>query len=209
MTQLYTGLELGEAKKQYKKMIKVMILVSVAWLLLFAGIFVLRQLREYGDSDFLHKFFATLVSIVYGCFMLFYIQLPLRRCRGFLKLYTVLSTSIKKTSEAVFLGMDVELSEKYGVDFHELLFFEGVNHKGREIISRALVDDEVDISEIEIGDKVKFESCGNVITAYEVTQKEAVDGDQIDVMMKRLAEHVGMDNVIIVDAPKRKRRRKR
>ena len=208
MTELYTGSELSEAKKQYKKMKTVMILVSVAWFLVFVGIFILRQLRAYGDSDFLHKFFAILVSIVYGCFMLFYIQLPLRRCKGFLKLYTVLSTSIKKTTEAVFLGMDTELTEKYGVDFHELLFFEGVNHKGREIISRALVDDEVDISEMEIGDKVNYEACGNVICAYEVVQKGALDGDQIDVMMKRLAEHVGMDNVIIVDAPKRKRKRR-
>lgn len=209
MTELYTGLELAEAKKQYKKMKTVMILVSIAWFLVFAGIFVLRQLLPYGESDFLHKFFAILVSIVYGCFMLFYIQLPLRRCKGFLKLYTVLSTSIKKTTEAVFLGMDMELTEKYGVDFHELLFLEGVNHKGREIISRALVDDEVDISEIEIGDKVSYQSCGNVICAYEIVQKEAVDGDQIDVMMKRLAEHVGMDNVIIVDAPKRKSKLRR
>lgn len=207
MTELYTGLELAEAKKQYKKMKTVLIVVSIVWLLVFAGIFVLRQLRPYGDSDFWHKFFATLISIVYGCFMLFYIQLPLRRCRGFLKLYTVLSTSLKKTSESVFLGMDVELTEKYGVDFHELLFFEGVNHKGREIIGRILVDDEVDISEIEIGDKVKYQSCGNVITAYEIIQKEAVDEAQIEVMMKRLSEHVGMDNVIIVDAPKRKKRK--
>ena len=207
MTELYTGLELAEAKKQYKKMKTVLIVVSIVWLLAFTGIFVLRQLRPYGDSDFWHKFFATLISIVYGCFMLFYIQLPLRRCRGFLKLYTVLSTSLKKTSESVFLGMDVELTEKYGVDFHELLFFEGVNHKGREIIGRILVDDEVDISEIEIGDKVKYQSCGNVITAYEIIQKEAVDEAQIEVMMKRLSEHVGMDNVIIVDAPKRKKRK--
>ena len=207
MTELYTGRELAEAKKKYNQMITVMIVVSVVWLLAFAGIFILRQLRPYGDSDFLHKFFAILISIVYGCFMLFYIQLPFRRCKGFLKLYTVLSTSLKRTSEAVFLGMDVEISEKYGVDFHELLFFEGVNHKGREIIGRALVDDEIDISEIEIGDRVRYQSCGNVICAYEIIEKEAVDDAQIDVMMKRLAEHVGMDNVIIVDAPKKKRRK--
>lgn len=209
MTQLYTGLELSEAKAKYKQMKKVMILVSIAWFLAFAGIFVWRMFRPYGTSELPQQILATIVSIVYGCFMLFYIQLPLRRCKGFLKLYTVLSTSIKKTTEAVFFGMDMELTEKYGVDFHELLFFEGVNHKGREIISRALVDDEVDISEMEIGDRIRYESCGNVISAYEIIQKEAVDGDQIDVMMKRLAEHVGMDNVMIVDTPKRKKRRRK
>lgn len=208
MIQLYRGNELGEAKAQYKKMKITMIVVSIVWLLIFSGIFVLRQLRTYGTSDTLHQVLATIVTIAYACFMLFYIQLPLRRCRGFLKLYTVLSTALKNTTEAVFLGMDVEKSEKYGVDFHELLFLEGVNHKGREIISRALVDEEVDISEMEIGDKVRYEHSGSVITAYEVVQKDAVDGEQIEVIMKRLAEHVGMDNVIIVDAPKRRRRKK-
>lgn len=209
MIELYTGLELDEAKKQCKKMKKVMIIVSIAWLLVFAGIFVLRQIKPYGESDALYKAFAVIVTIVYACFMLFYIQLPFRRCRGFLKLYTVLSTSIKKTTESVFLGMDVELTEKYGVDFHELLFYDGVNEKGREIITRALVDEEVDISEMEIGDKVRFDSCGNVISAYEVVEKQALDGDKIEVMMTRLATHVGMDNVIIVDAPKKRRKRRK
>ena len=120
-----------------------------------------------------------------------------------------MSTAIKTTIEAVFLGMDVELSEKYGVDFHELLFLEGVNHKGREIISRALVDEEVDISEMKIGDKVRYEHCGSVITAYEVIQEDAVTAEQIDVIMTRLAEHVGMDVVMIVEDKKRRRRRKK
>ena len=34
-------------------------------------------------------------------------------------------------------------------------------------------------------------------------------GDKIEVMMTRLATHVGMDNVIIVDAPKKRRKRRK
>ncbi len=207
MINLYENDELFEAEKKLRFYNGLIAIIVVVWAILFATIFILYRNVEWKTSTSLHRVLAILITILASSSLLFIINLPRRMCKGYIQVYKMTINGDPKPVDAVFLGVEEETSKHYEIDFYEALFYEGVNEKGREKIGRVLIDAEKDVSDLEIGDKIKYCACGNVLSAYEILQKQSVSQDEIDVLIKRMEEHIGMDVVLFGD--KKKKRKKR
>ena len=207
MINLYENDELFEAEKKLRFYNGLIAIIVVVWAILFATIFILYRNVEWKTSTSLHRALAILITILASSSLLFIINLPRRMCKGYIQVYKMTINGDPKPVDAVFLGVEEETSKHYEIDFYEALFYEGVNEKGREKIGRVLIDAEKDVSDLEIGDKIKYCACGNVLSAYEILQKQSVSQDEIDVLIKRMEEHIGMDVVLFGD--KKKKRKKR
>lgn len=206
MTELYEARELIDARKKVKFYNYLVVGIVVLWLFVNAVIFVLRQNLPWGESDTLYRMLAIFTTAISACSVFFIISLPRRMAKGYVRVYSMILNGDPTPVEGVFLGQDEEVTQRYGVDFHELIFFDGVNEKGREMISRILVDAEKDISDMQIGDKIRYCTLGTVLSCFEVLEKESISQDDIDVLIKRMGEHIGMDNVIFGEEKKKKRR---
>ncbi|MBQ2714072.1 MAG: hypothetical protein IJF76_00375 [Clostridia bacterium] len=208
MINLYEARELENAQKKlniYNWIIGVIVFV---WLALNVLFFILKQSLEWGESDLLYRALAILSTCVCACVVFFIIALPRRMCKGYKRVYEMVLHGDPKPVESIFFGQDNELTQRYGVDFYELLFYDGVNQKGREVVSRVVVDAEKDISDVEIGDKVRFCTCGTVLASYEIVEKGAMKQEDIDVIFKRMEEHIGMDVVLYGENKKKGRLRR-
>ncbi len=200
MIELYTGNELNQALSKYKKFKWIIGIVTALWVISMAGIIIWRYNMPYDPrgNDFIHNVLAVLITIAYFWFMIYFIGLPLRMCKGYVKLYSAVNRGENRPIEAIFLGMDEEKTTIDGVDFYGLLFYEGLNKKGRDIIGRAYLDKEKEI-EMEIGDKVLYCQKGGTLSGYEIVKKDAASTEDIESMLESLKEHVDMDLVMVVD----------
>lgn len=208
MRNLYKGHELAEATKKLRFYNILIGIIVAVWLALNVTFFIIKQNLPWEESDLLYRFLAILSSCICACGLLFVIMLPRRMCKGYVKVYSMVLQGEPQPTEAVFLGMDTETTLHYDVDFYEVLFYEGVSEKGREIIGRAIIDAEKDVSDLEIGDKVKYCTCGGIVCSYEIVKKQEMQDNEIDVLMNRMEEHIGMDRVLFGDTPKKKRKTK-
>lgn len=207
MINLYENNELFKAEKKLRFYNGLIAVIVVVWAILFGLIFILSRNVEWGTSTFTHRVLAIIITILASSSLLFIINLPRRMCKGYIKVYKMTLTGDPKPIDAVFLGVEMETSKHYEIDFYEALFYEGVNEKGRELIGRVLIDAEKDVSDLEIGDKVKYCTCGGILSAYKILQKQTLSQDEIDVLINRMEDHIGMDVVLFGD--KKKKRKKR
>ncbi len=200
MIQLYSCDEYEKAKEKYKRFKWVIAIVTFLWVALFALILVWRRAMPYDPkgNDSIHRVLAVVITVAYLWFMTFFIGLPFRMCRGYLKLYASVTRGEDKPITAIFMGMDEAKTTIDGVDLNGLLFYEGLNKKGRDIIGKAYLDSEKEI-DMEIGDKVLYCQKGGVLSGYEVIQKNSASLEDIESMLDSMKEHVDMDVVMIVD----------
>ena len=207
MTNLYESEELVNAQKKLKFFNRLIFIIIAVWAVSFVVIFILSRNVEWGESTVLHRVMAMLITMIASCVLLFIFNVPRRMCKGYITVYKMALNGDPKPIDAIFLGVEMETSIHFNVDFFEALFYEGVNAKGRELIGRVIIDAEKDVSDMEIGDKVRYCACGSVLSSYEIVEKNAMNQDEIDTLIKRMEEHIGMDVVLFAD--KKKKRRKR
>ena len=210
MTELYTGNELSDALAKYKKYKWIIVIATAIWVILSALICIWRYNLPYDPkgNDFLQQVLCFLVSLAYMWFMIYFIGLPFRICRGYIKMYRAVNLGENHPLDAIFMGMNEERTTIEGVDLYSLLFYEGLNKKGRDIIGRVYLDAEKEI-DMEIGDKVKYCQKGSFLSSYEIVQKDAASMEDIEQMLESLKEHVDMDVVMLVeDVTKKKRLQK-
>ncbi|MBR7110673.1 MAG: hypothetical protein IKC83_02245 [Clostridia bacterium] len=210
MTELYTGDELSFALAKYKKYKWIIGIVSALWAVLCAVICIWRYNLPYdpNGNDMLQQLLCFAVTVAYFWFLVYFVGLPFRMCRGYVKMYRAVNRGENHPIDAIFMGMEEERTTIDGVDLYGLLFYEGLNKKGRDIIGRVYLDAEKDI-EMEIGDKVRYCQKGSFLTAYEIIEKDSASMEDIERMLESLKEHVDMDVVMLVeDATKKKGLRK-
>lgn len=205
MIELYTGQELAEAKAKRKKYIWIIIIATFLLIALNAAIVIWRYNLPYdpNGSDFLQQVLSFTVTLAYLWFMTYFIGLPFRMCRGYIKMYSAINRGENNPIEAIFLGIDEAKTTIDGVDFYSMLFYEGLNKKGRDIIGRVYLDVTKEV-DMEIGDKVLYCQKGSVLCSYEIIQKEAASLEDIENMIESLKQHVDMDVVMIVEEIKKK-----
>ncbi len=208
MVNLYNEDELLKAQKKLKFYNYLLVAIVCVSVILFLTLFFISRSIEWGESTFLYRVLASVVAIIASCSFLFIYNLPRRMCKGYVKVYKMAVEGNPKPIEGIFLGIERDTSLHFDIDCYEMLFFEGINAKGREIIGRIFVDAEKDISDMEIGDKVRYCSCGTMFSSYEILEKNSIKEDEIDVLIKRLEDHISMDIVLYGDNPKKKTKKR-
>ena len=210
MIELYTGNELEDALKKYNKCKWTIAIVSIVWAILCALICIWRYNLPYdpNGNDMLQQILCFAISVAYFWFLIYYAGLTFRMCRGYVKMYRAVNLGENHPIEAIFMGMEEEHTTKDGVDMYGLLFYEGLNKKGRDIIGRVYLDAEKEI-DMEIGDKVMYCQKGSFLTGYEIIQKDSASIEDIEQMLESLKEHVDMDVVMIVEDVAKKKKFKK
>lgn len=206
MIELYTGDELDVALDKYTRCKWTIAIVTFVWVALCAIICIWRYNLPYdpNGNDMLQQVLCFAVSLAYFWFLIYYVGLPFRICKGYLKMYRAVNRGENRPIEAIFMGMEEDRTTIDGVDLYGLLFYEGLNKKGRDIIGRVYLDAEKEI-DMEIGDKVEYCQKGSFLTGYEIIQKDSASMEDIQEMLESLKEHVDMDVVMIVEDAKKKK----
>lgn len=200
MIELYTGNELNEALLKRKKYRFIILFATILFVVLNAGIVIWRYNLPYdpNGNDFLQQVLSFLVTLAYLWFMTYILGLPYRICKGYIKLYDSINRGANNPVEAIFMGIDEAQTTIDGVDYHAMLFYEGLNKKGRDIIGRVYLDSEKEV-DMEIGDKVLYCQKGSFLSSYEIIKKDAASEEDIENMLESLRQHVDMDVVMIVE----------
>ena len=201
MTQLYSIEEWEKGRALKRKMRNILISVLVASGLVNVLIFVIRCITvEWGESDFWYLFANCVLIVLTGFFLLLYCGIPYRLCKNYMKVLDTVVRADPQRVEAIFLGMEPEEIDKEGVKFYNLLFHEGRDRKGRDIIERIMLDASREMPDFEIGDRVLYEAPSKILKAYEVTEKGALDEADVDNMMNMLNERIGLEAEVEMDS---------
>lgn len=200
MIELYTGEEFDLACAKYRKFKWTIAIVTFVWAILCAVICIWRYNLPYDPkgNDLLQQVLCFAITLAYLWFMLYFIGLPMRICKGYIKLYRSIKFGENHPIEAIFMGMEEDRTTIDGVDLYGLLFYEGLNKKGRDIIGRVYLDAEKEI-DMEIGDKVSYCQKGSFLSSYEIIEKDSASLEDIEQMLESLKEHVDMDVVMLVE----------
>ncbi len=194
MIELYSKEEWEEGRRKKSKMKKILIAVIVIGILLNVAVFTVKCIVvKWGESYFWYLFANCALTILLGVFLLLYCGIPYRLCRNYMKLLDTVVKADPRVVEGIFLGMEPEPVDKDGIEYYNLMFHEGRDRKGRDIIERILLDVTREMPDFEIGDKVAYTAPSKIISSYEVLEKHVLDEKAIDDMMNVLNERIGLD----------------
>lgn len=166
MTDVYSDDDLFSARRQYKTIMFVYVLIAAAYAAFVAAAIIYYISLPYKDSA------QTTVKVVFGIvtalFVLFsypYLGIKMRRIKAYCRLLGGISAGIKGTDTAYFSHIDDwDVYDKVDVN---VLVFKKWNGKKRVWDERKLyIDAEKDVPEFKENEEVQVVTFGNVIIQY-------------------------------------------
>lgn len=192
MNYLFKESEYNDALATKRKLKRQAILLAALCLCLNAVIIVLKFLVPWGQSTFWYQFANCVVTIAYAFWLVYFFGVPYRLTNEYISLFRSVVKGSALTEDVIFLGMREDLIEKNGIRFYELLFYAGLDKKGNDKISKGMLEEEREIPELEIGDRVMIEVCSNVLRGYELIERGARSEAEVEEIMQRLSDSLGL-----------------
>ncbi len=172
MTQYFKNEFYLDAKKQRNKTL-IVYLVSLAIYLAVSAAFLIAYLQQPYASENITKIKIGeyAVSCVFVVFSFIYMGIKFKRVNKYYKLCYNVATGLKETFSAKYIGADDTLEVKDGVEVKALLFEEYNKYKKAIFERKVWVLYELPFPEIPEGAEVTFVTQGNVLTEYDVDEK--------------------------------------
>lgn len=163
---------LDDVAKQRKKLKIIYIIVASAFLVFAVGMFLWYLTLPY-ESPTINtiKWILYPAIILFVFFTFIYFGISFKRVNKYYKLCKNISTGLREQTTAEFKRVDEEYTEKDFVEMKALIFLEWNKFKKEFFERKVYIFPDVEIPNIQEGDKVLFETQGNVLTAYEILSK--------------------------------------
>ncbi|MBR7159994.1 MAG: hypothetical protein IKD20_03045 [Clostridia bacterium] len=192
MTHLYTHEYYESTKREYTKVRLILILSIVIGLLINAGIFVAKLLvLEWGETDALYYIINSLTLAIWIIWLIIYISITYKPAKRYFKNLRSILSQDTSVEIGYFLGMDTETILKDGIEYHDMLFYKGRDHKGLAEVTRILWDTFSTMPQIEIGQKVSFTQVMRVMRSYE-THQERLDDETLNKIIDSIESSTGL-----------------
>lgn len=193
MKELYNLSEYDDAVKTRAKQVKIFWSVFIIGILLDIGVFVLKLIFvKWGESAALYFVLNVVLTIALLIFCLIYRAIPMRITRAYVPLLFSVTHNDLKTEKGVYLKTLEDFIEKSGIKCYEMLFYDGVDSKGRVKVGRVLVEETRGKMEFNRGDLVAYKACDKILIAYEVIGNKTFDENETEQLERELTEKTAL-----------------
>ena len=176
MTHLYTHEYYESIKREYSRVRITLILSIVIGLIVNLAIFVTKLVvLEWGETDAMYYIINCMTLAGWIIWLIVYTSITYKPTkRYFNNLRSILSQEVS-VETGYFLGMDTETILKDGIEYHDMLFYKGKDHKGLAEVTRVMWDTFSTMPDMQIGQKVSFTQVMRVMRSYETGAERLTD----------------------------------
>ena len=173
MTEFFNESYLIKAQQQRKKCLLFYIIVAAIFAILSVVTVYVYAIQPFGSNkNLIIKIIAWFSSAIFIVFSFLYLGIKFKLINDYYKMCLNLKTGLKETSNAHYVGENLEVCTKDGVECISLVFLEWNKYKKEYYERRVYVPKEWDMPKIKENSDVEFVTQGNVLISYEIKEEQ-------------------------------------